>query len=312
MTVRRIHPYANGDDVAASRVFYVEVLGLQVAMEDPVLGWCRLTTRRRKCSSRHAGGKLHSQTSASTSVSRLQSMLPMRRPSIVGIASSIRSPTKRGVFDGSSSKTQAAPSSTCSRTTCEPARMVTRASRLPMALRTEGRGAIGSPTVKPMSVTARYAHTNLIARDWRRLARFYTEVFGCQPVGPQRDQAGERLEAGVADAHLYGQHLLLPGHGSSGPTLEIYTYQDTLDQAVPAANRAGYGHLAFEVADVAVALQEMLAHGGEQLGTVVGTSVPGDGDLQVTYARDPEGNIIELQSWTREDKPTDHRCHREK
>jgi catechol 2,3-dioxygenase-like lactoylglutathione lyase family enzyme len=37
MAVRRIVAYAGGDEVAASRDFYVEVLGMQVAMEDPVL-----------------------------------------------------------------------------------------------------------------------------------------------------------------------------------------------------------------------------------------------------------------------------------
>lgn len=36
--VRRILPYADGADTTASRDFYVEVLGLEVAMEDPVLG----------------------------------------------------------------------------------------------------------------------------------------------------------------------------------------------------------------------------------------------------------------------------------
>lgn len=36
--INRIFPYANGDDLAASRDFYVEVFGLEVAMEDPVLG----------------------------------------------------------------------------------------------------------------------------------------------------------------------------------------------------------------------------------------------------------------------------------
>ncbi len=35
--VRRIVAYAGGDDLAASRDFYVEVLGMQVVMEDPVL-----------------------------------------------------------------------------------------------------------------------------------------------------------------------------------------------------------------------------------------------------------------------------------
>ena len=38
-----------------------------------------------------------------------------------------------------------------------------------------------------MITGARYVHTNLIARDWRELARFYVEVFGCELVPPERD-----------------------------------------------------------------------------------------------------------------------------
>jgi catechol 2,3-dioxygenase-like lactoylglutathione lyase family enzyme len=37
MAVRRIVAYAGGNELAASRDFYVEVLGMRVAMEDPVL-----------------------------------------------------------------------------------------------------------------------------------------------------------------------------------------------------------------------------------------------------------------------------------
>jgi len=37
MGVTRIVPYADGHDLAGSRAFYVEVLGLEVGMEDPVL-----------------------------------------------------------------------------------------------------------------------------------------------------------------------------------------------------------------------------------------------------------------------------------
>ena len=36
--IKRVVAYADGDDLGASRDFYVEVLGLEVAMEDPVLG----------------------------------------------------------------------------------------------------------------------------------------------------------------------------------------------------------------------------------------------------------------------------------
>lgn len=38
MPVTRIIAYAHGSDVAESRRFYVDVLGFEVAMEDPLLG----------------------------------------------------------------------------------------------------------------------------------------------------------------------------------------------------------------------------------------------------------------------------------
>lgn len=38
VVIRRVISYADGDDLAASRDFYVEVFGFEVAMEDPVLG----------------------------------------------------------------------------------------------------------------------------------------------------------------------------------------------------------------------------------------------------------------------------------
>ncbi len=68
-------------------------------------------------------------------------------------------------------------------------------------------------------IEARYAHTNLIVRDWRSMVRFYVDVFGCQPAGPERDQSGTWLDeaTGLNGAHLRGMHLRLPGHGDRGP-----------------------------------------------------------------------------------------------
>lgn len=148
-------------------------------------------------------------------------------------------------------------------------------------------------------MVARYAHTNLIARDWRRLATFYTRVFGCTPAGPRRDLRGEWLEraSGVKGAALVGQHLRLPGHGEDGPTLEIFQYAKMEEQSTPVANRAGLGHLGFAVDDVAAALARVIAEGGSALGEVVQTEVAGVGTLTFTYARDPEGNLLELQAW---------------
>jgi glyoxylase I family protein len=146
---------------------------------------------------------------------------------------------------------------------------------------------------------ARYAHTNLIARDWRELARFYEEVFGCELVPPERDQRGPWLDAatGLEGARLQGVHLRLPGGGPEGPTLEIYSYDDTRARPVSMPNDTGYGHLAFSVDDVSTAARDIVERGGALLGQIATTTVTGVGDLEVIYVRDPEGNIIELQAW---------------
>jgi hypothetical protein len=44
-----------------------------------------------------------------------------------------------------------------------------------------------------MTLQATYVHTNLIAHDWRALAEFYQQVFGCVPVPPERDLSGPLL-----------------------------------------------------------------------------------------------------------------------
>ncbi len=146
---------------------------------------------------------------------------------------------------------------------------------------------------------ARYAHTNIIAQDWRALARFYEDVFGCVRLEPERQQSDAWLEqaTGVPGAALEGVHLRLPGHGETGPTLEIFSYTSMLDKEAPHANRLGLGHLAFAVDDVRETLEQVLRAGGKALGTLAHTDVPGVGHLTVVYATDPEGNILELQRW---------------
>lgn len=149
-------------------------------------------------------------------------------------------------------------------------------------------------------IQARYTHTNIIAQDWKRLARFYQDVFGCVPVLPERNLSGAWLEDAthVPDAALQGMHLRLPGHGPQGPTLEIFGYNAYVDRPEPATNRPGFAHLAFVVEDVAAARAAVLAAGGMDHGALVETDVPGAGHLTFIYARDPEGNILELQHWS--------------
>lgn len=150
-----------------------------------------------------------------------------------------------------------------------------------------------------MPLQARYVHTNLIARDWLRLARFYQEVFGCVPVPPQRDFSGERFDAltNLPGARLQGMHLRLPGYGDSGPTLEIFSFTPDQEQSVPTVHRRGFGHIAFAVEDVAAARMAVLEAGGGTIGEVVTLTIAGGATVELCYLTDPEGNIVEVQKW---------------
>jgi catechol 2,3-dioxygenase-like lactoylglutathione lyase family enzyme len=149
-------------------------------------------------------------------------------------------------------------------------------------------------------IDARFGHVNVIARDWRSLADFYTRVFGCELVPPERDYSGDDLAAGtgVPDAALRGVHLRLPGLGPTGPTIEIYQYASMPDGLSPQMNRPGFQHLAFVVPSVADAREVVLAEGGGAIGTVVTLETADGRFVTWTYVTDPEGNGIELQSWS--------------
>ena len=146
---------------------------------------------------------------------------------------------------------------------------------------------------------ATFVHVNLIARDWKALAAFYESVFGVVQVPPERDFQGKDLDAGtgLSNAQLRGAHYRLPGRRNNGPTLEIFTY-DQLEPGRPAAaNRPGFGHIAFGVEDVHAARQEVLAAGGKPVGEIVTLTTATGPRVTWCYVTDPEGNMIELQSW---------------
>lgn len=149
----------------------------------------------------------------------------------------------------------------------------------------------------------RYAHTNIIAADWKKLSWFYQHVFGLKPVPPQRDLSGPWIDrlTGLSGAHITGEHLAMPGYEGSVPTLEIFSY-DASQSGAKAINALGFAHIAFEVNDVDAVLAEVIREGGAKMGDVVTTEYPGKVTATFVYAKDPEGNIIELQSWKKSGK----------
>lgn len=150
-----------------------------------------------------------------------------------------------------------------------------------------------------MQNNIRYVHTNIIAKNWKLLAQFYIDVFGCKPTYPERDLQGDWIDklTEIKDVRIRGMHLTLPGY-ENGPTLEIFEYSpENLRLAESSISMQGFGHIAFHVDNVEEVLQKLIEHGGSIAGEVVKKDYPELGSLTVVYARDPEGNYVELQNW---------------
>ena len=146
----------------------------------------------------------------------------------------------------------------------------------------------------------RYIHTNIIARDWKKLAEFYKEVFECVEMPPERDLSGQWLDlaTGLRGVRIKGVHLRLPGYGEDGPTLEIFQYSDMLPHREVKPNTPGITHLAFAVDDVREAQDRVVCMGGGTIGDVVNVEIPGYDAIEFAYVTDPEGNMIEIQRAT--------------
>lgn len=144
----------------------------------------------------------------------------------------------------------------------------------------------------------KFAHTNIIARDWKKLSQFYQDVFSCETVYPERDLKGDWIDqvTTLKNTHIRGVHLRLPGHGNSGPTLEIFQY-NKINNAKKTINTSGFSHIAFLVDDLEDILQKLLQNGGSQLGKIVEKEIPNTGTITFVYTKDPEGNIVEIQNW---------------
>ncbi len=145
----------------------------------------------------------------------------------------------------------------------------------------------------------KYVHTNIVAKDWKNLSQFYIDVFECKEKPPERNLSGDWLDraTGLTKARLKGMHLILPGFGDDGPTLEIFTYEPMTESEQMMADTKGFSHIAFAVDNVEDIYKRALAHGADALGKATQKKVEGVGTLTFVYFRDPEGNIIEIQSW---------------
>jgi predicted enzyme related to lactoylglutathione lyase len=144
----------------------------------------------------------------------------------------------------------------------------------------------------------KFVHTNLIAKDWKKLAKFYMDVFDCEPTRPERDLSGDWIDkmTRIPGVRVKGIHLKLPGY-DNGPTLEIFEYNAASKSAKDSLiNDPGFSHIAFHVTNVEEIIDKLIANGGALYGELIEKGIKGVGFIKAIYAKDPEGNIIEIQN----------------
>ncbi len=159
------------------------------------------------------------------------------------------------------------------------------------------------------AVQATFRHTNLVAQDWQRLAKFYEIVFGMNVIPPIRDLKGEAFDDGVGwtGVRIQGAHLRFPGFDQLSdtecPTLEIFEYNNMppVSSSDKLINRPGFGHIAFSVQNIQETIDCILKNGGMYLKDgelskdIQKHEIAGKGILFWIYMRDCEANILEIQ-----------------
>ena len=147
------------------------------------------------------------------------------------------------------------------------------------------------------------SHVNINTPDWKKLVQFYIDVFGFKLIPPIRDYHDEFLEivSGMKDAGEQGAHIALPGYEMTGPTIEIFTHDIQTGTSSTQFNQKGFGHIGItvdSVEEVYELFEKLQQHGGNADGRIAQRYNPAmDKTLTLVFAKDPDGNIVEILNW---------------
>ncbi len=138
------------------------------------------------------------------------------------------------------------------------------------------------------------AHINLVARDADMLAAFYMNVMKCELLRAPRMLSGEKVSRGngLSNSEIYTIWLNFPE--TESPFLEIHQHTVTHQRDQPRVNEPGFRHLSFQMEDISDTLSKIIQAGGTQIGQITDFGAP-DKPYLIAYARDPEGNVLELE-----------------
>ena len=140
----------------------------------------------------------------------------------------------------------------------------------------------------------RLAHINLVARDAEALAAFYVNVMECEIFREPKILSGEKVSRGNGLSYSEIRTIWLKFQALERPFLEIHQHMITHHRGLPCVNEPGFGHLAFQVEHLSQTLSKLVQAGGTQIGQVTDFGTH-ERPYLIAYARDPEGNILELE-----------------
>jgi lactoylglutathione lyase len=140
-------------------------------------------------------------------------------------------------------------------------------------------------------MTARLDHVGLAVADLGAAAAWYCDVFGLEPELSLRVEAIDlSIEMLIHPAFGYRVELLhRPGTGDGASPGAGSGHKPAHPAA--AALRAGFGHVAFGVADLDGAFDRAVARGARPVMPPCPAPEPG---VRMAFVADPEGNLIEL------------------
>ena len=138
-------------------------------------------------------------------------------------------------------------------------------------------------------ITARLDHAGLSVADLGAAAAWYCDVFGLVPeLSLKVDAIDLSIEMLIHPSFGYRIELLhRPG---TGATADQHPGGKPANPA-EAALRDGYGHVAFDVADLDGGYDRAVARGARPVMAPCPAPEPG---VRMAFVADPEGNLIEL------------------
>lgn len=134
-------------------------------------------------------------------------------------------------------------------------------------------------------------HISLATTDMDRLLRFYRDLIGLEQCFEFRFDAGDAAFEKVVG--MVGTRGRAAGLRAGKVYIEVFAYANPVPRPVekrPACD-AGIRHICFDVTDIH-AEYARLAEAGLEFLSAPQSLAPG---ISAVYARDPDGNIVELQ-----------------